>query len=139
MGDRMFARTGNEPEALAAMLADYRTRWHPNDLDLLFANRKGPPIGAQCVRRKVLYPIRERLGLPVAGFTLFATDTQPSCFQRAAPTQDSYEQHGRQRHQDHDALYPCHLKRPAGSRVTCDSSFFRRSAAHFNARSLNIN
>ena len=59
------------PEALAAMLIDYRKRWRPNAPDLLFANRKGGPIGAQYVRRKVLHPIRERLGIPRGAFHAF--------------------------------------------------------------------
>jgi integrase len=59
------------PEALAAMLAVYRTRWRPNDQDLLFANRRGGAIGAQYVRRKVLHPIRDRLGIPRGAFHAF--------------------------------------------------------------------
>jgi integrase len=38
---------------------------------LLFAKRKSQPIGAQYVRRKVLHPIRERLGIPRVAFHAF--------------------------------------------------------------------
>jgi integrase len=59
------------PEVLVALLAAYRTCWRPNDMGLLFANRKGGPIGAQYVRRKVLHPIREQLGIPRGAFHAF--------------------------------------------------------------------
>jgi integrase len=59
------------PPVLVKRLSDYRARWRPNVNGLLFANRKGGPIGAQYVRRKVLHPIRERLGIPRGAFHAF--------------------------------------------------------------------
>jgi integrase len=52
------------PEALVSALSDYRGRWKPNPLGLLFANHKGQPITSCYVRRDVLHPIREKLGIP---------------------------------------------------------------------------
>lgn len=59
------------PAALVALLSDYKANWIPNEQDLLFANRKGRSIGAQYVRRKVLHPIREKLGIPRGAFHAF--------------------------------------------------------------------
>ena len=59
------------PEVLVEMLKQYRPRWVPNEQGYLFANRKGGPIGAQYVRRKVLHPIRERLGIARGAFHAF--------------------------------------------------------------------
>lgn len=58
-------------EVLVKMLRKYRLRWVPNEPGYFFANRKGGPIGAQYVRRKVLHPIRERLGIPRGAFHAF--------------------------------------------------------------------
>jgi site-specific recombinase XerD len=38
---------------------------------LLFANRKGSPIGPRYVRKKVLDPVREGLGIPRGAFHAF--------------------------------------------------------------------
>jgi integrase len=59
------------PPVLVTLLADYRLHWRPNERDLLFANRKGQPIGAQYLRRKVLHPIRESHGIPRGAFHAF--------------------------------------------------------------------
>ena len=59
------------PEQLTAALADYRQRWVPNAAGLLFANKKGKPITSCYVRRDVLHPIRESLGIPRGAFHAF--------------------------------------------------------------------
>jgi integrase len=59
------------PDALRTMLADYRKRWHPNDSDLLFTNKKGKAFGADYARRKILHPIREKLGIARGAFHAF--------------------------------------------------------------------
>jgi len=59
------------PEALTAALIDYRQRWHPNAFGLLFANAKGQPITSCYVRRDILHPIREKLGIPRGAFHAF--------------------------------------------------------------------
>jgi integrase len=53
------------------MLSDYSKRWRQNEQGFLFANRRGGPIGAQYVRRKILHPIRERLRIPRGAFHAF--------------------------------------------------------------------
>lgn len=52
------------PPVLVDMLNNYRLRWRPNAFGLLFANAKGQPITSCYVRRDILHPIRERLGIP---------------------------------------------------------------------------
>jgi len=47
---------------LVEMLKDYR-RWRFNSLGLLFANAKGNPITSCYVRRDILHPVREGLGI----------------------------------------------------------------------------
>jgi len=59
------------PTALVEMLAAYKTRWRPNSKGLLFANAKGKPITSCYVRRDIMHPIRERLGIPRGGFHAF--------------------------------------------------------------------
>jgi integrase len=56
------------PPVLVDMLNDYRLRWKPNTFGLLFANAKGQPITSCYVRRDILHPIRERLGIPRGAF-----------------------------------------------------------------------
>jgi site-specific recombinase XerD len=46
-------------------------RWRPNDSDLLFTNKKSKAFGADYARRKVLHPIREKLGIPRGAFHAF--------------------------------------------------------------------
>lgn len=128
------------PEALAAMLADYRTRWRPNELGLLFANRKGQPIGAQYVRRKVLHPIRERLGIPRGAFHAFRHGHATIMFSEGgANPKTVMDSMG---HSDiKTTMRYTHAisndRREAVERAT--QAFLRRSAANLEAKSLNIN
>jgi integrase len=59
------------PPVLVDMLRDYRPRWCPNAQRLLFANAKGQPITSCYVRRDIMHPIRQRLGIPRGGFPAF--------------------------------------------------------------------
>jgi len=59
------------PPVLVDMLKEYRLRWRPNAFGLLFANAKGQPITSCYVRRDILHPIRERLGIARGGFHAF--------------------------------------------------------------------
>ena len=59
------------PTQLTEALIEYRPRWVPNAQGLLFANRKGQPITSCYVRRDVLHPIRERLGIARGAFHAF--------------------------------------------------------------------
>jgi integrase len=128
------------PEALAAMLAGYRTRWRPNELGLLFANRKGQPTGAQYVRRKVLHPIRERLGIPRGAFHAFRHGHAAIMFSEGgANPKTVMDSMG---HSDlKTTLRYTHAisndRREAVERAT--QAFLRRSAANLEAKSLNIN
>lgn len=59
------------PEPLYKLLVEYRDQWVANDLGLLFANAKGQPITSCYVRRDVLHPLRENLGIPRGAFHAF--------------------------------------------------------------------
>jgi integrase len=128
------------PDALATMLAGYQTRWRPNDLGLLFANRKGQPIGAQYVRRKVLHPIRERLGIPRGAFHAFRHGHPTIMFSDGgANPKTVMDSLG---HSDiKTTMRYTHAisndRREAVERAT--QAFLRRSAANLEAKSLNIN
>jgi integrase len=127
------------PEALAAMLTDYRKRWRPNDQDLLFANRKGGPIGAQYVRRKVLHPIRERLGIPRGAFHAFRHGHATIMFSEGANPKVVQDSMG---HSDiTTTMRYTHAisndRREAVERAT--QAFLRRSAASAPCKPLRIN
>jgi integrase len=59
------------PPVPVNLLQQYRLRWRPNAFGLLFANAKGQPITSCYVRRDILHPIRERLGIPRGAFHAF--------------------------------------------------------------------
>jgi integrase len=56
------------PDALAALLQDYRAHWTPNDRQLLFANKHGGVLWTGGVRRNHLQPLLKRLGIAPRGF-----------------------------------------------------------------------
>lgn len=72
------------PEALLTMLADYRERWQLNAAGLLFADENGVAFLADFVRRKVLHPIRERLGIPRGAFHAFRHGHATTMFSQGA-------------------------------------------------------
>lgn len=59
------------PIVLVEMLRSYRSEWRPNTAGYLFTNQRGTPIGAHYLRRKVLHPIRDRLGIARGAFHAF--------------------------------------------------------------------
>ena len=127
------------PQALLKMLAGYRQRWHPNEHDLLFANRRGRPIGAQYVRRKILHPVRERLGIPRGAFHAFRHGHATTMFSAGANPKVVQDSMG---HSDiKTTMRYTHAisndRREAVERAT--QEFLRRSAANCPANSLTIN
>jgi integrase len=73
------------PPALIDLLQEYRKNWVPNDQGFLFANKKGSSIGGQCLRRKILHPIRERLGIPRGAFHALRHDHATTMFSEGYP------------------------------------------------------
>jgi len=127
------------PEALASMLADYRGRWRPNDQGLLFANRKGGAFGADYVRRKVLHPIRERLGIPRGAFHAFRHGHATIMFSEGANPKVVQDSMG---HADiKTTMRYTHAisndRREAVERAT--QVFLRRSAANLDPKSMIVN
>jgi len=51
------------PPVLVEMLKDYGPRWRFNPLGLVFAHAKGRPMTSCYVRRDILHPIRELVGI----------------------------------------------------------------------------
>jgi integrase len=127
------------PEVLLAMLADYRRRWRPNDQGLLFTNQKGGAFGADYVRRKVLHPIRERLGIPRGAFHAFRHGHATIMFSEGANPKVVQDSMG---HADIKTTmrytHPiANDRREAVERAT--QVFLRRSAANSDPKSMIIN
>lgn len=59
------------PLVLVDMLVEYRKDWRPNQHGLLFTNTQGQAITSCYVRRDILHPIREKLGIPRGAFHAF--------------------------------------------------------------------
>ncbi len=127
------------PEVLLAVLVDYRKRWQSNLNDLLFANRKGGAFGADYVRRKVLHPIRERLGIPRGAFHAFRHGHATIMFSEGANPKVVQDSMG---HADiKTTMRYTHAisndRREAVERAT--QVFVRRSAAVLGNKSLAVN
>ena len=58
------------PQLVAHLRAFLRT-WKPNPLGLLFATKNGTPWDPDVVRKRKLYPLLEKLGIPRCGFHAF--------------------------------------------------------------------
>jgi integrase len=56
---------------LVEHLRQYLRRWRPNQLGLLFATRNGTPWDTDVVRKRKLYPLLAKLGIPRCGFHTF--------------------------------------------------------------------
>jgi integrase len=127
------------PPVLVDMLRDYRARWRPNALGLLFANAKGQPITSCYVRRDVMHPIRERLGIPRGGFHAFRHGLGTALMREGANPRVVQAQLG---HADLRMLQRyAHVvsedQRAAVERTT--QTFLRRSAANLEDKPLRIN
>ena len=128
------------PPVLVEMLDGFLPRWKPNSFGLLFANAKGKPITSCYVRRDIMHPIRERLGIPRGGFHAFRHGLGTALMQQGgASARVVQEQLG---HSDLRMLARyAHVvsqdQRSAVERTT--EIFLRRSAANSEAKSLRIN
>ena len=127
------------PPVLVDMLTDYRKRWRPNAKGVLFANAKGKPITSCFVRRDIMHPIRERLGIPRGGFHAFRHGLGTALMQGGANPRVVQAQLG---HADLRMLQRyAHVvsadQRSAVERTT--EVFLRRSAANASTKPLIIN
>jgi integrase len=56
---------------LVEHLRSFLRQWRPNPLGLLFATRNGTPWDQDVVRKRKLYPLLDKLGIPRCGFHAF--------------------------------------------------------------------
>jgi len=127
------------PPVLVDLLKTYQLRWKPNVFRLLFANAKGQPITSCYVRRDILHPIRERLGIPRGAFHAFRHGLGTALMQAGANTRVVQQQLG---HADLRMLARYAHVVPQDKRDAVERStdvFLRRSAASLDAKSLRIN
>ena len=127
------------PPVLVDMLKEYRPRWRPNAFGLLFANTKGQPITSCYVRRDILHPIRERLGIPRGAFHAFRHGLGTALMQAGANARVVQQQLG---HADLRMLARYAHVVPQDQRAAVERTtdvFLRRSAANLDAKSLRIN
>lgn len=127
------------PPVLVEMLRAYQSRWRPNVQGLLFANANGKPITSCYVRRDIMHPIRERLGIPRGGFHAFRHGLGTALMRDGANPRVVQAQLG---HADLRMLQRyAHVvsadQRTAVERTT--EVFLRRSAANAEVKSLRIN
>jgi site-specific recombinase XerD len=106
---------------------------------LLFANQKGGAFGADYVRRKVLHPIRERLGIPRGAFHAFRHGHATIMFSEGANPKVVQDSMG---HADiKTTMRYTHAisndRREAVERAT--QVFLRRSAVNSDPKSMIIN
>jgi integrase len=127
------------PPVLVEMLEGYRLRWKPNTFGLLFANAKGQPITSCYVRRDIMHPIREKLGIPRGGFHAFRHGLGTALMQQGASARVVQQQLG---HADLRMLARYAHVVPEDQRTAVDRTveiFLRRSAANSDVKSLRIN
>ena len=127
------------PPVLVDMLEGYRLRWKPNAFGLLFANAKGQPITSCYVRRDIMHPIRERLGIARGGFHAFRHGLGTALMQQGASARVVQQQLG---HADLRMLQRYAHVVPEDQREAVDRTvevFLRRSAANSEVKSLRIN
>jgi integrase len=127
------------PQVLMEMLKQYRPRWRSNPLGLLFTNAKGQPITSCYVRRDILHPIRERLGIARGGFHAFRHGLGTALMRDGANPRVVQEQLG---HADLRMLQRYAHVVPEDQRSAVERAteiFLRRSAANANGRSLRVN
>jgi integrase len=127
------------PPVLVELLEGYRLRWKPNVFGLLFANAKGQPITSCYVRRDIMHPIRERLGIARGGFHAFRHGLGTALMQEGASARVVQQQLG---HSDLRMLSRYAHVVPQDQRIAVDRTvevFLRRSAANQDGKSLRIN
>ena len=121
------------------MLKGYQLRWRPNTFGVLFANAKGQPITSCYVRRDILHPIRERLGIPRGAFHVFRHGLGTVLMQEGANARVVQQQLG---HADLRMLARYVRVVPQDHRAAIErtvDAFLRRSAANLDPKSLRIN
>jgi integrase len=127
------------PSVLVDMLKEYRPRWRSNTYGLLFANAKGKPITSCYVRRDIMHPIRERLGIARGGFHAFRHGLGTALMQAGASARVVQQQLG---HSDLRMLARYAHVVPQDQRTAVDRTvevFLRRSAVNLEANPLRIN
>ena len=70
---------------LVEHLRQYVRQWRPNQLGLLFATKNGTPWDTDVVRKRKLYPLLERLGIPRCGFHAFRHGNETVMDQESVP------------------------------------------------------
>jgi integrase len=127
------------PPVLVDMLHDYRRRWKPNTFGLLFANAKGQPITSCYVRRDILHPVRERLGISRGAFHAFRHGLGTALMQDGASARIVQQQlgHGDLRMLSRYVHVVPHDQRTAVNRTV--DIFLRRSAVNLDVKSQIIN
>jgi integrase len=126
------------PPVLVDMLKSYQARWKFNELGLLFANAKGQPITSCYVRRDILHPIREKLGIPRGAFHAFRHGLATVLMQEGN-ARVVQQQLG---HSDMRMLARYAHVVPQDQRAAVDRTadvFLRRSAANDAAKPLTVN
>jgi integrase len=127
------------PPVLVDMLNEYRLRWRPNPFAFLFANAKGKPITSCYVRRDILHPIRERLGIPRGAFHAFRHGLGTALMQEGTNPRVVQQQLG---HADLRMLARYAHVVPQDQRAAVERTtdlFLRRSAAKLDAKPLRTN
>ncbi len=126
------------PPILLDMLKVYQKRWKPNAFGLLFANAKGQPITSCYVRRDILHPIRERLGIPRGAFHAFRHGNATEMLRQGVNVRVVQQQlgHADLRMMPRYAHVVPQDQREAVERVT--EVFLRRSAANQDAKALRV-
>ena len=80
---------GNRLCEISPQLVEHRRqyvlRWRPNQLGLLFATKNGTPWDTDVVRKRKLYPLLERLGIPRCGFHAFRHGNETVMDQESVP------------------------------------------------------
>ena len=126
------------PPMLVDMLKSYLKRWKPNAYGLLFANAKGQPITSCYVRRDILHPIRERLGIPRGAFHAFRHGLGTELMRQGASPRVVQQQLG---HSDLRMLERYAHVVPQDQRNAVDRTaevFLRRSAANQDAKTMRV-
>jgi integrase len=66
-------------------LRQYVRQWHPNPLGLLFATSNGTPWDTDVTRKRKLYPLLSKLGIPRCGFHAFRHGNETVMDQESVP------------------------------------------------------
>jgi integrase len=70
---------------LVEHLRQYIRLWRPNQLGLLFATQNGTPFDTDVLRKRKLYPLLDKLGIPRCGFHAFRHGNAAAMDQESVP------------------------------------------------------